>query len=121
MCLNHQGLAELGVSHTHTDDLHEGDADVEGLHQIGMPNKAHIGHKERAKIALFAGQIPHSIDLQKSGFQHLHGEKARNASKFWASLANVVRLLQGLLLMRACAAWGKAGDGDQVAEVRSHL
>ena len=78
MCLNHQSLAKLGVSHTHTDNLHVGYADVESFHQVGMPDKAHIRHKECAKVALFTGQIPHSMDLQRqefSTFDHLEARR----------------------------------------------
>lgn len=114
MCLNHQSLAELGVSHSYTDDLHVGDADIEGLQKVGVPDKAHVGHKECAKIALFTGQIPHPIDLQKPGFQQLLCDKTRDAGKCCAFRANVL-LLRGLLLMQACAAWGKVGDADQAA------
>lgn len=70
MCFHHQGLAKLGVSDTHTDNLHVWDADIESLHQVGVPDKAHIGDKECAKVALLARQVPYTIDLY-NGNSHL--------------------------------------------------
>ena len=38
MRFHHQGLAKLGLAHTHTCYLHVWDADIEGFHQVGMPD-----------------------------------------------------------------------------------
>ena len=75
MCLNHQSLAKLRISHTHADNLHVGYADIEGLHQVSMPYEAHIGHKKCAKIALFTREVPHSVDLQRHASSNLTIQK----------------------------------------------
>lgn len=72
MRFHNQCLAKLGLPHADADHLHVGDADIEGLHQVGVPHQAHVGDKEGPQAALLAAQVPHPIDLQLPGQDHDH-------------------------------------------------
>ena len=57
-----------------TYDLQVGNADVEVFGEVGDPNNAHVGHKDRALFALVRRQVPNAVDLVVDGLLGEHDE-----------------------------------------------